>query len=193
MMKTRTKALRTLYSGALLALAVLIVSGGQGSLVEAQTEGRTLWGTWYVAVDSTPFGIPGGVLPAVMTIHRDGTLTVTDAGDLGPFPFASTDTTQQGTWTQTGHQSFQLTTLFLRKDAVSGELEGWHRIITTLELAEDADHLVGFADEEVLPCDPAGPTPFKLLNCPNPITTAFSPSPFPIPLEMFRLRVVEAN
>jgi hypothetical protein len=171
----------------LAAATVLLAAGSYWTGTGVPAPGETIWGTWYLAVDSTPFGIPGGTLPALLSIHQDGTLTITDAGDLGSSPFTTTDTAQQGIWVQTGNQTFETTTLFLRKDEVSGELEGWHRVRATLQFGTDRDHLAGFAEEEVLACDPAGPTPFKLLNCPNPITSVFPPAPFPIPIELTRL------
>jgi hypothetical protein len=151
--------------------------------------GKVVWGTWVLALDSAPFGIPGGFLAGLFTIHRDGTFTTTDGGDLGSFPFTTTDTAQQGVWVQRGRR-IQGTSLFLRQDEITGQVEGWHRVRFTHELSGDGDQLSGVAEEDVLACDPSGPTPFKLLNCPDPITGTFSLSPFPIPIQFKRLRLV---
>ena len=106
--------------------------------------------------------------PGLFTFHRNGTFSGTDGGDLGSYPFTTTHTAQQGVWVQAGGQ-VRGTSLFLRKDESTGQLEGWHRARFTLQLCGDGDRLSGFAEEEVLACDPTGPTPFTLFNCPDPI------------------------
>lgn len=187
---TNTAGRALLISAAIMGAVMVggVTSVGTAANPAAADNGHTVWGTWALALDSTPFGIPGGFLPGVVMFHRDGTFTSTDGGDIGSFPFATTDTAQQGVWVQTGGQ-IQGTSLFLRKDETTGQLEGWHRARFTLQLT-GADRLSGFGAEDVLECDPAGPTPFKLLNCPNPITGTFSLSPFPLPIQYTRLRVV---
>ncbi len=42
--------------------------------------------------------------------------------------------------------------------------------------------------EEVLECPAAGPTPFPLFNCPNPMATPFTPLPLEIPISGVRLK-----
>jgi hypothetical protein len=183
---------RSLMISAVLAVAVIVLTATPDRMAASQAGAgntKVVWGTWALALDSTPFGIPGGFLPGLFTVHRDGTCTGTDGGDLGSFPFTTTDTAQQGVWVQTGRQ-VRGTSLFLRKDETTGELEGWHRVRFELQVSADGDRLTGLAAEEVLACDPAGPTPFRLLNCPDPIAGMFSPSPFPIPIAFRRLRVV---
>lgn len=173
----------------LLAAAITLAAAWFPPPAVAQNGAATAWGTWVIAVATDPFGIPGGTLPGVLTIHRDGTMIVSDGGDLGSFPFMSTDTPQQGVWIQNGPRSLEAVSLFLRKDEVSGEIEGWHRVRFTLRFGADNDHLVGEAREEVLTCDPAGPTPFRLFNCADPTTSAFDPAPFAIPVQLTRLGV----
>jgi hypothetical protein len=190
--RTRRKAL--LISAAFTAAVIVLAAtanrtaaGPHGAA--ASSSGQVVWGTWAIAVDATPFGIPGGFLPGLTTFHQDGTLIATDGCDIGSFPFSTTDTTQQGVWVRRGEQILA-TTLFLRKDETTGEIEGWHRIRFTLQFGADGDHLFGLADEDVLECDPGGPTPFKLFNCPDPVTGVYTLSPFAIPIQLTRLRVV---
>jgi hypothetical protein len=174
---------------ALLASAIIVATVSHGSMASPQEEGATISGTWVIAVATDPFGIPGGTLPGMATIHRDGTLIGSDAGDVGSSPFTITDTPQHGSWIRTGPQSFEMVTLFLRKDEISGEIEGWHRIRFALRFEGDHDHMIGQATEEVLPCEPADPTPFRLFNCADPTTGTFAPAPFAIPIRWTRLQV----
>lgn len=181
---------RAFIISAAFAVAVTVLAATSDRMAaSARNEGKVVWGTWVLALDATPFGIPGGTLPGLFTFHRDGTFTGTDGGDLGSFPFTTTDTAQQGVWVRTGGQIKGIS-LFLRKDETTGDLEGWHRARFTLQLSGDGDRLSGVAEEDVLACSPSGPTPFKLLNCPDPVTGTFTLSPFPIPIEFRRLRVV---
>jgi len=186
---SRSKALLTAAAFAVAGIVLAAASDRTGGRAVGQAQAHVVWGTWALALDSTPFGIPGGFLPGVFTFHRDGTLTGTDGGDIGSLPFTTTDTAQQGVWVQMGGQ-IRGTSLFLRKDETSGEIEGWHRVRFTLQLSADGDQLSGVAAEDVLECDPSGPTPFKLLNCPDPITGTFALSPFPIPIQFRRLGVI---
>jgi hypothetical protein len=172
-----------------LLLAFSIVLGAGYPVSAAQNQGTTPWDVWALAVETDPFGIPGGTLPGLVTIHRDGTLMISDGGDIGAFPFATTDTPQHGVWIQNGPRSIEAVSLFLRKDEVTGEIEGWHRVRLTLGFGADNDHLVGEAREEVLVCNPAEPTDFRLFNCPDPTVGAFEPAPFAIPVRLTRLRV----
>lgn len=184
-MNTRKKSvlIPTVFAAALIVLSW----GSFRTASGAQTDGRTIWGTWVITLDTTVFGFPGGTFRGVATFHQDGTLSITDAGDLASIPFTTSDTAQQGVWVQTGQQTLRATTLFLRKDEVTGDVEGWHRVRFVFQFGSDGDHLAGFGYEEVLACDP-GPTPFELLNCPDPTTSDFEPAPFAIPMTLARLR-----
>lgn len=185
-MSSRRK--KALCSAIVLAVAaIVLVAATYRKPASAQSEGKAVWGTWVLSMDTGIFGIPDGVFWGLVTVHRDGTVTIVDGGDLGSAPFTTTDTAQVGAWVRVGRQTFKATTLFLRKDESTGEAEGWHRVRFTIEFAEDQDHLIGFADEETLACN-SGPTPFRLLNCPDPLTSAFTPAPFPIPIRLTRLR-----
>ena len=183
---------KTLVTAATFVVVGVALIAGLRSTTTAQNQGHNqghvFWGTWVLALDSTPFGIPGGTLPGVMTIHQDGTLSIADGGDIGSFPLTTTDIAQRGVWTRTG-QTIKGVTLWLRKDEVSGEIEGWHRGRFSLWFDGDNDHLAGVAEEDVLACNPTEPTPFKLLNCPDPTTTAFALAPFQIPIHLTRLRM----
>jgi hypothetical protein len=180
---------RTFLASTALAAAMMFLAGSDPGAASAQGNGRVFWGTWVITLDTGVFGFPGGTFRGLATVHRDGTLMLTDGGDLASFPFSTSDTTQQGVWVQTGPQTLRSTTLFLRKDEASGEIEGWHRVRITAQFGSDGDHMMGFAYEEVLACDPSGPTPVKLLNCPDPTTSDFEPAPFAIPITLTRLEV----
>lgn len=186
---TNTRKKSVLFSTVLAAALIVLSAGSFPSAAGAQTDGRTIWGTWVITLDTAVFGFPGGTFRGVLTFHRDGTLSITDAGDLASIPFTTSDTAQQGVWVQTGQQTLRATTLFLRKDEVTGDVEGWHRVRFAFQFGSDGDHLAGFGYEELLACDPSGPTPLKLLNCPDPTTSDFEPAPFAIPITLTRLRV----
>ena len=180
---------RKLYSfiaiAATLAVMMAILPGKETT--KAETQGAVLVGTWYLALDTTPFGIPGATFPALFTFHRDGTFISSDGGDLGPLPFTTLDTSQHGAWVRAGDLTFEATSLFLQKDNISGQLASWHRVHFSLQFGEDFDHINADVTEQILPCNP-GPTPFMLFNCPNPITSTFPPFPFHIPAKLTRLR-----
>ena len=182
---------KSIFCFAIIALAGFMGCGGPYSAAsDPPGQGAELWGTWYLALDTTPFGIPGGTLPALFTFHRDGTWLSSDGGDLASNPFTTLDTAQHGAWVDAGNGTFVATSLFLQKDTISGDLTSWHRVRIALQfVGNDFDQMKADVTEQVLPCDASGPTPFLLFNCPNPITTEFPPAPVPdVPASLTRLR-----
>ena len=148
-------------------------------------------GTWYLALDAEPFGLPPGVsLPGLMTIHSDGTVLLADGGDFGGFPFMSRDSSQFGAWRYTRKGSLKVVTLFLQADAISGDVSRWQRVQLSLRFA-DRHTLIGTVN--VLGLDCMGPAIAGAFNCPDPIAGAgqFIPNPgepVDVPVTLRRLK-----
>jgi len=143
-------------------------------------------GVWALALDAGPFGIPGFALQGAATFHRDGTLTIVDAGDFGSL--GTLDTAQLGAWRRTS-DGVLARTLLLSADPATGEPLMWQRVTFRLARGADADHMVGTINVEMLAC-PATPLP-DALTCPNPVTDSagFVPSgPADVPVEFHRHR-----
>jgi len=138
-----------------------------------------IWGTWYVALDTTPYGLPGGALPALLTIHRDGTWILYDGLDFGGIPIGLVQSPMFGAWTWKG-DAFEATTLYFAGDPALGETSLISRGRFRFRL-EDG-RLVGTVNGDLLLCPAAGPTPFVTLNCPNAITSPdWMPDPGSVP------------
>ncbi len=150
-------------------------------------------GTWYGELDAEPFGLPAGVsLAALMSIHADGTMIVSDAGDFGAAPISLIQSPQFGSWARTGPRSIRATSLFFGGSPTTLDATVVKRAKFRLH-ADSRDHLSGVAEiVEQLDC-PAGPLP-GFLSCPNPITApdaAWVPEPGGapnVPFEAWRLR-----
>ena len=91
----RTRRLLLVAVAALIAVALTSLPS---FTVRAQNNGRVLWGTWYLALDTAPFGILGGTLPTLASFHRDGTYNLSDGGDFGGAPFGTLSNPQYGAW-----------------------------------------------------------------------------------------------
>lgn len=145
-------------------------------------------GTWYLALDAEPFGLPPGAnLPGLATFHSDKTFLIVDGGDFGGLPFDTRHTAQFGSWRQKG-DGVEAVSLFLQGDAITDEVRSWQKVHLMLH-SEGRDRLVGTANVFDLPCD--GPAPFPVFGCPNPIASAadfVALPPFDIPIELERLR-----
>lgn len=181
-------------AAAVTSLAILAAS----SAAEGARRGARrapFWGTWYAELDAEPFGLPPGVsLAALMTIHRDGTLLIFDAGDFGAPPISQVQSPQLGAWKKIGRRSIRATTLFFAGDPVTKDTTLVKRVRFRLRFGgRDYDRLVGVAESvDQLQC-PTAPLP-GFLSCPNPITAAESewvPEPGGAPnvsFEAWRLR-----
>jgi hypothetical protein len=56
---------RSLMISAVLAVAVIVLTATPDRMAASQAGAgntKVVWGTWALALDSTPFGIPGGFL-----------------------------------------------------------------------------------------------------------------------------------
>jgi hypothetical protein len=146
-------------------------------------------GAWALALDAGPFGIPGFALQGAATFHRDGTVTIIDAGDFGSL--GTLDTAQLGVWRRTS-DGILARTLLLSADPATGEPLLWQRVTFRLSHGADADHMVGTINVEMLAC-PASPLP-GAVTCPNPVldSAGFVPSgPADVPIEFHRHTVVD--
>lgn len=128
--------------------------------------GNTVVGTWYLALDAEPFGLPPGTnLPGLAQFHSDRTMTLVDAGDLGAAPFPTRDTAQLGNWTRHRGQ-VQTRTLFLQIDGETGQALGWNRVELSLSMPH-GNVMEGHADVYFLACDQEAP--FPVFFCSNPV------------------------
>lgn len=163
-----------LFKKAKERLRHLLCSAPNWSAAHADSEGSTLWGTWYI---TNQVG-----LPFVATIFRDGALVASDATDFGGPPFPFKNTPQYGVWTRTGAGTFEATAIYLRGDMTTGEFVQIVRTRLRLQFGDDFDHISGDGSAEVFQCS----SPF---SCPDPLTAepdATSPLP---PFQGTRLRV----
>lgn len=168
----------TLAFCAIAAVGVLL----SPSPASAQT------GTWYLALDAEPFGLPPGAnLPGMATFHRDKTFLIEDGGDFGGLPFETQDSAQIGSWRKTGG-GVEAVSLFLQGDALNGEVQGWQKVHLLLEF-NGKGKLVGTVNVFTLACDEA--MPFPVFGCPDPIESASefeALPPFDVPVRLSRLR-----
>lgn len=142
----------------------------------SSSAGSTVEGTWYLALDAEPFGLPPGTnLPGLAQFHADGTMTLLDAGDLGAAPFPTRDTMQLGDWTRRGGQ-IRTSTLFLQIDEESGQALGWNRVRLRLRMPQ-GDTMHGVVNVSFLACNPA--TPFPVFFCPDPVANQQEFGPLP--------------
>ena len=169
------------------AVAAILLAIVPNFTTSARSIGALISSTWYLELDTAPFGIPGGTVPGLVSFHRDGTLNISDGGDFGGPPISTLNSPQYGSWVRAGKRSFEATSLFIEAD-LAGVVTNFQNVHLTLEF--DGDHfnsLSGFVDVEVVPCDPAEPTPFQTFNCPNPISTPGIPVAFDVPVQLTRL------
>ncbi len=180
--------MRKIISIATAATVAAILLAAVPSLAKTGRARAALFSsTWYLELDTTPFGLPGGTLPTLASFHRYGTLNMSDGGDFGGPPISTLHSPMYGSWERVAPRTFETTNLFMEAD-LAGVLLNITKVHLTLQFqGNDFDHLTGFADIEVVPCDPDGPTPFQTLNCPNPITTPGIPAGAGIPVQLTRL------
>ena len=171
-----------------LAVGALIAAyaSAEPPMQESQTP-RSGSGTYYLALDAAPFGLPPGLsLPGIMTLHADRTAIVVDGGDFGGLPFNTRDSAQLGSWRPT-FTGMEVVLLFLQADAATADVLSWQRVHITLK-HRGRETLIGKVNVFQLAC--AGPAPFPVFNCPDPIESAadFVPnSPPDVPVTLRRL------
>ena len=142
-------------------------------------------GTWSLALDAGPFGIPGFALQGIASFHSDGTLMIVDAGDFGSL--GTRDTAQLGVW-QRSAGGILARTLMLSAAPDTGEPMYWQRVTFALTRGASSDHMVGTINVEVLACTPIPPLP-GALTCPDPVAGADGFSavpPLDVPVEFHR-------
>jgi hypothetical protein len=124
-----------------------------------------VWGTWVWKTNN--------VLPALVTLHIDGTVSVADGTMFGGIlPNSTTRMTPlHGVWVRTGWQSIAGTSLYLVFDSTSGLISAWGRARTSLQFANNFDSFQGKMFIETLACAP-GPVATAPVSCPNPLDPA---------------------
>ena len=169
----------------LVVLGVSISIGG--ALADDSAQVKPV-GTWSLALDAGPFGIPGFALHGIASFHRDRTLMIVDAGDFGSL--GTRDTAQLGAWKRTD-DGILARTLMLSAAPDTGEPMYWQRVTFSLTRGVSGDHMVGTINVEVLACTPVQPLP-GALTCPDPVTGAdgfAATPPLDVPVEFHRHRV----
>ena len=144
------------------------------------------FGTWYLALDATPYGLDGLSLPGLVMLHADRSVLISDAGDFGGLPFGTSDSPQFGSWRYTGG-GIKIVTLFLKADSV-GDVQAWYRVEIDLHHT-NRDTLKGVVNVYKRDCDE--PAPFAAFSCPDPVerSAEFAPADLPdVPVTLHRLR-----
>jgi hypothetical protein len=160
------------------AIATALCVAPTGSSAGTGSQGRALWGTWYVSFDAGA----GANIPALLTIHRDGTLAASDASDFGGPPFPVQSTPMRGVWVTAGHQMFEAAAMYLDGDVSSGQLLNITSAYISIRFESDFDHISGTVLRDIFEC----PTPF---TCPDPVTAAPDNSLPSVAFRGTRLRV----
>jgi hypothetical protein len=117
------------------------------------------WGTWIMRMPLPPPPAgPGGYLPAILTIHREGTAVTSSSFTFGGIsPGGSWSSAVHDTWERTGPTTIETTCVSLSFNpgtapAQPGWLLGFVRNRLRLEFEGDGDHLEGELNSEFLPC-----------------------------------------
>jgi hypothetical protein len=152
-MMNRQTARRTL---AVAATTVLLFATASDRLVQAQTQGHSLTGTWFITV---PSGLSG-----YYTYHQDGTMTGTVTTTFGappqpPGPL-TTNSADHGIWRQVGG-GFEGVVFRILFDSVTGDPVAMIRIRTAFQFDRGRDRTSGTFLVDQWFC----PTAF---SCPDP-------------------------
>lgn len=170
---------------AFLVLLIFFVTSGTS---HAQKNGATPWGTWQLMADiSSLTGIPGSTLSALVTIHQDGTVSVSDGPMFGGVPGATeVSSPGNGIWTRTGN-TFTSTVLAFRYDKSTGILLGFSRSRTSLHFSDTFAQAEGMLWSETLNCA----APVFCPNATDPLAV-WTPelNPNGLPFTAVRLRMV---
>jgi hypothetical protein len=125
------------------------------------------WGTWLHQVQLGP----GVRLPAMVTMHLDGSLVGNVGLMFGGLPNATTRYGPiSGAWQRTGWKTVAATSLVFRFDAATGILNGYERHRCALDFSDDFESYKGTEVVETVACD--SPT-----ACPNPLDPAVKWTP----------------
>lgn len=127
------------------------------------------WGSWVWLTR-----LPGGpAVPALVTLHQDGTVAVSDTSTFGGLPGSTVRATPlHGVWERTGPHSIGGTSLYLVFDATTNLLIGFGRTRVALEFPVGSpDEFQGTMFVDFLAC----PSPFA---CPDPLDSLAAWTPF---------------
>lgn len=160
-------------------VVTILCAAPNWSAADAGSQGKKIWGTWYIIFE----GGAGANIPAVATIHRDGTLVSSDGSDFGGPPFPVRQTPIRGVWVGTGGGRFEAAVLYFNGDVVTGQLVHITSGRISFQFEDDFDHISGTVFREIFQC----PTPF---TCPDPLTAVPDSTLSPIPFQGTRLRVI---
>ena len=141
-----------------VAILSLVIAGSVSSAY--QEEGYQPGGAWGWTITS-----PMGSAPALVTLHQDGTVSVSSASmfNTGP-PVNGKLSPGHGVWERTGPKSFGGTTLYMLFDSTGTQI-GFLRARTALSFAGDPDHIEGVMYLENSSCG-AG----SLSGCEDPLS-----------------------
>lgn len=146
---------RCIWLASLIVLAVAAAT----VMAQSQAPGRwgQVWGTWVWTTNNR--------LPALVTFHMGGTVSVSDGSMFGGvLPNSAIRMTPlHGIWEKTGMQSIAGSSLWLTFDATTGVLMGWGRARTSIQFAEDFNSFQGKMFVETLACTAGTP-----VSCPDP-------------------------
>jgi len=152
-----------------LAAVLVLIAAPLQPLAAAQDDGTQPWGTW---IWQTWLG-PEVSMPALLTLHQDGTVSVSDGVMFGGLPGSTSRMSPlHGVWERTGAKQIGGTSVWLIFDAPSGVLLAFGRSRTSLRLTQDGEALEGEMFLEMLPCN--GP-----LGCPDPVDPTAQWLPYP--------------
>ena len=152
-----------------LGAVLVLTAAGQSLAVASPDDSTQPSGTW---VWQTLLG-PDVSLPALLTLHQDGTVSVSDGVMFGGLPASTTRMSPlHGVWERTGAKQIGGTSVWLIFDAPSGVLLAFGRSRTSLRLTQDGEALEGEMFLEMLPCN--GP-----LGCPDPVDPTAQWVPYP--------------
>jgi hypothetical protein len=180
---------RLLLFASVISLCFLLLGLGFAANNGSQPAMPQPWGTWVWLTH-----LPGGrAIPALITIHQDGTVAGSNVNMFGGLPGSTMRTTpMSGVWEQTGPHSIGGTSLYLVFDANTNLLAGFGRARTALEFPLGSpDELQGTMFVDYLPCS----SPFF---CPDPLDplaawTPFNPQAPSFTVSAKRLRRVEVG
>lgn len=172
MVKKRITIART--TGLFLAcLCTVLAAANLAQADGGRNHGNWIVGTWYLALDSVPFGLPPGFpLSGLAIFNRDGTFQFLDGGDFGQATFLNTQNSQQfGAWRRGRHGKVIGTALSFEADLPTGEVLSWQKLDLVLHRTGNRNVVAGSANVSILACSNLLPLPTPL-TCPDPIESA---------------------
>jgi hypothetical protein len=173
-MKTSMRsACRVFGIAALILFGNTLATRADDTDGDRRASGYWAVGTWYLALDSEPFGLPPGLpLSGLAQFDSDGNFRTLDAGDFGQATFTNTQHSQQfGVWRRDERGRVVGTSLFLEADLFTGEVLRWNKVQFVVRRTGEDSLLTGHATVSVLECVNALPIPTSL-TCPDPISAS---------------------